>query len=370
MLTRAEFQKISDAIVEDFSASPPPPEAGRWAVRTTSGTSTGTPLVVVTKFDEFLMGARYGDVRRPVICYGSMSSRLTNMLHVRYAASEAPTQAIMLDYRDLTPALEPLFNDFTPDCFSGFNSFIVRAAAYLGAQQSALVASLKLTGERLTPSFSAFFADRFPRARIGSDYVATEIGALSKPPCGYLRPNTFHPCDDLEVRIDQPDDTGSGKILFTRRLYKELWARDYSTGDMGRLFHTPCPCGESVMLECAGREGSDFLKVAGALLLKDEFDRVAQTLRLFDDYRVEASAAIVEGQLKGRIVLRIFSSRGVGTQALANDIGARFATHLFVTPTQTLHDLIQAGVFMPLEVSWVEEPWPLKNKEVKLTQGS
>ena len=129
-----------------------------------------------------------------------------------------------------------------------------------------------------------------------------------------------------------------------------------------------CACGAAVTLEHLGRTGYDFVKVAGATLVREEFDRVALKLRAFDDYRAQISTELQGQSIAGKIVLRIYRSDGAGTEKLAQEIGELFSKELFVTQSQSLQDIVSKKLFLPLSVKWGQEPFPLKNKEIKLIE--
>jgi hypothetical protein len=105
------------------------------------------------------------------------------------------------------------------------------------------------------------------------------------------------------------------------------------------------------------------------VLLREEFDRVAVLCRdLFDDYRAEASTRSERGERKGAIVLTVFRRDGCWSVDVERAIGRRFSRELFLTSTRTLAELVAAGLFLPLIVKRAEHAFPLKNKEVKLTE--
>ncbi len=364
MLTRAEFQHISEGALADFLLSPPADAYG-WGIRTTSGTSNGSPLVVATRYQS-PMTDRYAGVERTLVCAGPLCIRLQNLVLARCAPGDTPLRVMTLDNRDLTPALEKLVTDFKPGHTFGFLAFAVRALEYCGSIASSGLRRLDLTGQRLTGLMEKHLRDMAPHSQIAMSYNAVELGVLSGPQCPYLLRNQYHPAAGVTFEISNPDEHGVGDILVSMRVNTLFDVHQYRIGDLGRIVTARCACGETTTLEHMGKAHFDVLKIAGALLVREEFDRVAQKLGAFDDYRAEASTQLSDGKATGSIALRIYRRSGAGTAKLAQEMGERFAEELFVTPTQTLSMLISKGIFLPLTVEWSEEAFPVQNKEMKL----
>jgi hypothetical protein len=128
-----------------------------------------------------------------------------------------------------------------------------------------------------------------------------------------------------------------------------------------------CPCGRSRVLELHGRAGFDFIKLQGALLHRAEFDRVlARYPAVVRDYRVEASEVRTGDKYKGRVVLTLLTPELGPTETLKREMRDAIEKDLFVTPTQTLAQLVAQGLCMPLEVQCRTAPFDVRNKEYKL----
>jgi phenylacetate-coenzyme A ligase PaaK-like adenylate-forming protein len=141
---------------------------------------------------------------------------------------------------------------------------------------------------------------------------------------------------------------------------------EYHIGDVGRLFEYSCPCGKSSVLEVLGRAGFDYVKLAGAILRQEEFDRVIARLNMFDDYRATFSSSYAGARLQGQGIVHIYRKDGVGTPALAREIATQIEKELFVTPTRTWGQLVEDGLLLPLDVVFVPKPFPVGNKPVRL----
>lgn len=363
MLDRAGYFDIAQRAMQRFIEDRPSP-AHEWAVRVTSGTTEQGPLVVAS---HFLPPAfeRYAGVRAPIVCFGSMCSRLSNAIFIRYAAGERDSRALFLDNADLRPELRSLIAQFSPDSMCGFISFVSRVAEFIDREDAERIVLLRLAGESLTQTQEEYFRTKFPNARITMAYIANEIGQVTADQCPLQARNRYHLEPGVRVEIADPDETGAGDILVTKEIYPGITIEKYRTGDAGRFLEEPCACGESQTLEVLGRVGYDYVKLAGALLRRDEFDRVASAMHI-DDYRALASSVIENGSLKGYIELHVYSRFGAGTPDLALQIATDFSKRAFVTPTQTIENLVQKGIFAPLKVSFAPTAFPTGAKEVKI----
>ncbi|MES2202710.1 MAG: hypothetical protein V4474_00030 [Patescibacteria group bacterium] len=365
MTTRAGLAIALEKAWRDFLEHPPK-DVWRYGIRMTSGTTGSKPLVVVNEYSSSL-NTRFKNNERVLVCFGSHNIRLAYARHVRCQDSAPPTKVLLLDGADITGSLAAMLEEFRPDCICGFPSFVMRVAQYLSPECRALVRSLQFAGEMLTDFNEQFFREHFPQARISITYILNEIGPVSAPQCKHLGRNRYHPGKGVVVELEEMNEEGVGELLVSKKLWKDTAVERYRTGDMARIDTTPCPCGALATFEVMGRLGYDYIKIAGALMRKEEFDRVALLLkRHIDDYRAEVREVFVDGKPKGSVTLRVYSAHGPGTQALAEEIGAQFARQVFVTPTQTLADLVAKGVFAPLRVEFSAAPFPIKNKEVKL----
>ncbi len=360
-MERSEFAEIAQRNMGDFFASPPTHNFFEWAIRVTSGTTQTVPLVFVSHFEPPAF-SRYASVNSPVVCFGSMCSRLTNALFAVHAQGTGISHALFLDNKDIGLGLRDIFAEQKPDSFFGFTSFVARAAEWIDAHLAVQVKFLFLAGERLTPELEVFFKEKFPNAAISMTYIANELGQITKPICAHQPRNHYHPAEGVVIEIDTPDHTGAGDIMVTKKIYRGMQVTRYKTGDIGRIREEACACGASQTLEVVGRRGNDYIKLAGALLFREEFDRVAKNLSLFDDYRVDART----DEMRGSLRMKVYRKDGVGTLALAQEIADRFSREVYLTPTQTLSELVEKDLFLPLSLEFVERPFPIQNKEVKI----
>lgn len=367
ILERGDFGAVADKMLADLAMSPKE-DAKYCGLRMTSGTSGGNPLLLAwgsgVNIHEFPCGAE-----RMLLCQGALSMRLGSLLFLRIGKSDIASRVIVVDAQDMISGLKKLLADFSPNRLYGFTSFIVKICDFLDAKTRDAVKSLRFTGEGLSKQAEKIMKDFFPQAEIKMLYSSGETGQLSKPTCGFLPPNYYHPHRGVLVEIINMDETGAGDILITKRLSKNVFLARYRIGDIGRFHNINCKCGEKVIFEVIGKQGYDYVKLAGTILRREEFDRVAGICSgLLDDYFVCAESVMSEGKLFGKITLTAYRKSGQCDEQVLIKIKKIFSEELFLTATQTLGELVEKGYIMPLVVEFGGEPPERKSKEVKISQ--
>ncbi len=363
---RTDIAAVDARLLEDFIASVPR-EACRFGIRLTSGTSD-TPIVSVLEYGDRQF-SKYAETSNLLICMGSRNVRLANTLHFRHARGEKPRSVLNIDNEDV-PRLGNILEDLMPDEVSGTASFIGLVLKVSTPVVPQAIRTFRLAGERLEPARLKSFRSLAPLARITMFYGTNEIGLIGVQ-CTNLPPNVYHEAPDVKIDIIDRDETEVGDIIVSKILSYGEHIERYAIGDIGRLSNEPCVCGAPVTFEHLGRGGNDYIKISGTIVRREEFDRVAALFaHSIDDYRVEAGEKLVNGKLKGSIILHVFSRKGQGTPALAEEIARNFSRAVFLTPTQTLADLVGKGAFLPLTVTFSAKPFPQKHKDVKLRRVS
>lgn len=369
MTERKDIAALGERTLEDLIVAPPE-EVKTCLIRMTSGTS-GVPIVIATGYSPEAPGEIAGDesVRRMIVCIGSRSARLSNVLIGRCGPKDTAMRVMPVDPQDLGPSLAGLLDDFKADGLHGFPAFIARLSEFMPAEAAREVRIIKVTGEVLSAERERYFAERFPNARQTEIYIASEVGGrIGNRSCRYLARNHFHPVEGVVVGIENGDEDGVGDITITKSVFRKARIERYRVGDIGRMVGGTCPCGEPVTFELMGRRGIDYIKLLGALIRREEFDRVVATFPdLIDDYRVDVREIAEDGKTRGEIVLRAFRRRGPVTEALAREMAETFSRRVFVTPTRTLAELVESGTFSPLRIVFSATPFPPGHKDVKLT---
>ncbi len=365
MLDRAGYQSVAEKTFKDLIVHPPEKEdAWRYCIRVTSGTTGGQLIGTAFRYQPEAI-KRFSGFHAPILCLGASATRLAYNIQARHGLPEE-SRSLALDGTDLTDDLTRVISEYKPDSIFGFVSFAVRVAEYIDAETASGIQALVLGGECITAEMDTFLREKFPQARLTMRYISLEVGRISEESCGYQARNHYHPYKGVRVEIDSPDEDGVGEVLVSPGTRPDVVR--YRTGDVGRMKKGPCACGASETIELLGRNGRDYVKLAGALVRRDECDRVAKEIALFDDYRVEASQVITGGKLQGKLVLRVFRKDGHYSPMLQAQIEREFSKKLYLTPSRTLAELVHTGEFSPLSVEFSHTPFPLKHKEIKIVR--
>lgn len=366
MFDRARFQKVAQKTFDDFFAAPlPRGDAWKYCIRTTSGT-TGGQLIALMAKSPLNEVKRFEPYKAAILCLGSLSARLAFTLQARHGMQDG-ARVLAIDGADLSENLGDVLAGYEPDSIFGFVSFVVRLAERIDAGTASRIRLLSLRGECLTDASERFLKGAFPNAQISMRYIATEVGMVSRPSCGHQSRNRYHVLDGVRVEIDDPDETGAGEVLVSKEMHGEYIDR-YRTGDIGRWHEEPCDCRAQGTLELLGRKGYDYVKIAGAVVRREECDRVAKQIGLFDDYRMEVSEVYVHGKLRAKLELKAYRKDGPLSTQDVKKIEREFAHEIFLTPGRTLEKLVQDGLFEPLVVTAVTEPFERSHKEIKVVR--
>ena len=365
ILERNDFYTIADRMLDELCADAPQ-NARNHAIRMTSGTSGNRPLFIAC--GKRAMHAFPCGAKRILICQGALAMRLHTLLCFRNG-DDREARALVVDARDMATGLSELLADFAPDRVYGLPFFVVKVSEYLDDATRSNVSTLRGTGAGMSAQDEKVMRERFPNAQVKMLYSSSEAGPLAAESCGYLPRNHYHTRDDVVIEIIDADEEGVGEILVSKRLSEHIYIERYRIGDLARFRDVACPCGAHMTFEIMGRRGHDYLKLAGALLRREEFDRIAGLCAdLFDDYTCVAGTVESRGTLLGKITLNVYRKDGRWNETIENDIKKRFTEGLFLTASKTLGDLVKKGIMIPLEVRFSGDPFPITHKGSKLRQ--
>lgn len=365
-LNRADIAKLNDKIFNNFISSVPN-DASKYGIRITSGTSGGEPIMSVLEYGDKQFN-KFGANKRIITCVGSRNAQLANVIHLRKQISDYAQRILLLEINNLADKLPRLLEDFSPEAIFGHPSFVSRLVKYFNTVAKKSLSTMRLAGERVTKLQESVFNSYLPKVRVSMHYAVNEVGLIGEQ-CVNLLINQYHPISGVNIEIVEKDATGAGDILISKKLAHNIFLEKYDIGDTGRFLPDVCACGERIIFEHLGRNGYDYVKIAGALVKQDELDRIMPPLlRFMDDYRVEVSEVLDEDKLKGKVVLRAFSNSGFPTRELIEEMTKDLSNCFYLTPTRTLADLVKDEEFVPLSIEFTSSPFPQKNKNSKLVQ--
>lgn len=357
MLSRAELAERADreleSVIRDPGTSP-------FVIRSTSGT-TAAPIVLIQRIAE-KDAKRFEGYSTLLLCFGPRPIRLFQVYTASRHRDKKIQRVLCLDEKDMRPDLDALLADFAPEYVQGVTSFVARLFELAEVIHPKKII---LAGERVTATLENLLKAKAPEAKLSMRYTTSETGGMGHS-CDFVPPNHYHPLLGVSFEIQDPDETGAGDVLITKKHGVRNFDR-YAAGDRGRLKHSTCECGATVTLELLGRIGYDYIKIAGALVRQEEFDRVLSKYKnLMDDYRIEVSEHSVDGSLKGAVVVRAYRAAGTITPALMEETARSIERSVYVTPSRTLADLIMVGHFEPLTLIYSDEPLRRGHKNIRL----
>ncbi|MBI4119317.1 MAG: hypothetical protein HY456_00535 [Parcubacteria group bacterium] len=346
-------------------------------LRVTSGTTGGEPILMLR--DSNFEGAG-GYARRSARFYKPFGVGLRwVLLSVLSAKKDAkrPFQFLVIGPEALNFRLPEAFRDFGAGCIEGIPANLVRFVGLFSGNQNFLggVKKIIFSGDFMSAAENAFvrsFFESLDESSFASDYVSSEAGKLGES-CVHLRKKynsngVYHPAvKNGFIELVDIDENGYGEIVVTKLVPFATALLRYRSGDLGRAVFEDCPCGKSYALFLAGRKDFDYLKIAGALILRAELERV---LDAFSDYvsewRAEAEEIVGEGDVKGELRIKIKP----GPKMIKEDVNSvdaiavKISENCYLTPRRTLLQLVEDNKFLPLKIEVVEEFPPVQKKIV------
>ena len=364
-MERADVAALGERILADFVVRAPGNPADSYALRTTSGTSGEGPLMFVQQLNPLKL-SRFADGSDVAVVVGSRMMRLMQAMLIR--RNGAPQQRMMLlDGKDIAPDLTESLQQFAPKALFGFPSSVARMSEHISESARQIVKEIVSVGEQVWSTTERYLQEQYPNARVVSFYGSAETGPLSEDTCAFSPTTVYHPLPGVLIEIDNPDEQGIGDILVTKVVYHDKKLSRYRIGDDGAMVKGPCRCGATASFKMLGRRGYDFIRVQGALLLKEEFDRVAGSLKEYiSDYRAEAFTTKTHVGLRGGITLSVYRKTGTLSPTELERVRTLFAERLFISTTLTLAAAVDKHYFIPLEVVAVAQPFPKGHKDVSL----
>ena len=365
MLDRSEIIELTEQQLKEFIDSPrESTDAWLYALRISSGTSGHKPLMAVVPHVPIAY-EKYKGAHGVMVCFGSRMVRLSFAVFARLCDKRG-SRIMLLDIEDESSSLRTLIEDFNPDIVAGQSSFVARISNTMSHNSRKEIRSIILGAEQLTAIFETLVSEKFPRAHLDMYYSASEVGLIGWS-CPYLKPNEYHPVDGVVFELADADEKGVGDLLVSKNISPSIRVDQYRIGDVGILTNTSCACGAKITYRSLGRLGRDYVKLAGALLRREEFDRVvALQPDLVEDYRVEASTTVSGSAVRGKIELHVYTRRNDTEGTLVAQIAELFNKNLFLTPTQTLGVLVKKRLFDPITIRLSSTPLPINNKGVKI----
>jgi len=328
-----------------------------YTVRSTSGTTGGTPVLVarhVPKDPRLL-----ADTDRKLSAGGTLGHRgtLVSMFFYAHRSDKKDASIASIGVGDLQPSLKAALEEYNPDSLWGVVSFVLKLFSHVRNIQLPTLRRVTWGGEYVSDQSVEIVRGLFPKIKIESWYGCAELGNLVLPQCPYQSRFEFHPLAGVEVTIDSPDEKGEGALLFSTALTDNAYVKDYRPGEVGSILKEPCKCGEQITFMVGGRIDFDIIRLAGAILHVEECERAMRDLALYiADFQIVASEHFENGAPRGEVDLRITPTKELLQMPLPETfIKNEFERRFFVTPSKTLGALVAEGIFRPSKVTFMSE---------------
>ena len=343
----------------------------------TSGTSGVTGPVLLLR--RTLQQENLGDGNRVLCCFESFTRSLNETisgLGEDRRSRAQKRQVLTFSPYSLRLGMEKALADFSGDAACANPAGFVNVINFLSGSPEILssLKKIKLSGDFIGEAHLNIIRRLYPEVDIISHYGMAEVSSVSKVPfCYHLRErrglNAYHPISrEALVELVDLDENGYGEVVITKLAPLETATLRYRTGDIAQVLKEPCLCGSEFTLFLIGRKDFDFIKCAGALVVRQELERVLDKFRgEVADWGAEVRELQKDSGLTGELTLRVkptpaFLSRGLAHESfLAKAISAE----LFLTPTDTLAELAAAGKFEPLKVKLTAE-FPPEKKPIRI----
>lgn len=336
----------------------------KFILRMTSGTSGATePIVMLRPVNARVF---YDNEIRTVWTHDAyVIGLLGTLLHIdaNRLNNTNQYQMLLLNPFRIGACAAATLNDFGADSVSAFPAVLARLASMMLENKIPAPPSIKkviLNGDFLHNSQRALIEQIFKNPKIELGYGLAEFGKIGNP-CEFLAqkygPNAFHPIQYQHlIEFADIDENGYGEVIATSFGDPATCLIRYRTGDMARVTEEKCECGANFTLILAGRKNFDYIKCAGAMVVRQELERVLKPLTNFiEEWRAEAREIFNDARIMGELTLKIKPTPRYDSQAKSEEfVRAQVEKNLFLTPTHTLANLILNGAFLPLKIERVE----------------
>ena len=226
-----------------------------------------------------------------------------------------------------------------------------------------------LGGEFCSEQKALFFKKNFSKAYFEFTFGGAETGGkgyrcnrLSK-----LSPRFLHAYSKT-FYYQTINSNGQSELVLTSLTRNSNLLIKYKTGDAVRLYEEKCPCKENLCMEVFGRLEYDSMKVQGSLIYSALVSKALFPFSSYlssPDWKLHVFEENKNGKITPRLVLQLIPAKQNNNTKIKNLIQEGVSRNLFVTTKFTLSDLVKEGVFMPLEIEFLEEfPVELKPRHI------
>src|SRR3989344_4365570 len=329
MLNKEDVYELFCQAGEETLREYQPHKNGRkFQITTTSGTTKKPPMAIIRPINK--RNPAVSMQKRGNCLYALNTIQAQLSIVVAYIYDKDGT-CLSLQPADIDEHIETLLRDFEPKVLGGLKVFILNILERISDNiDTASIKEIILRESLWTNEERSFFLKKFPHATIVECYVIGEVGLIGRRcPSDYTRAIYHVVRDDVALAVLHKDETGIGELAITTQISRSVSLQEYAPGDAARIVTVNCSCDYGVSFELFGR--------------------------IVHDYRADIGEKFYDGKTLGKIVLHIVPTKVLDSQNNAKEfLEKEFERRLFLTPTRTLVQLVQKGLFFPLEVQFTE----------------
>ena len=227
-----------------------------------------------------------------------------------------------------------------------------------------------LGGEYTSEQKYRYLQKTFKNAKFIFDFGSIETGGIAMG-CEHLLkkgPRFLHPLDFVYLEIFNHKEEGE-LVVTGIEIGKSPYLLRYRTGNHVRLINYNCPCGEKQLIEVFGKIGHDVISVQGTFIYSDHVHGLLSSYSNYlqtGDFRLHVYEVIKTNKIMTRLVLQLILKKDVGNQEIIKrEILNGISSKLFLTAKNTLADLVEKQIYMPLEIEFVES-FPFTPKQTSI----
>lgn len=238
--------------------------------------------------------------------------------------------------------------------------------------------SFSLSGEFVSPEKKKMLGELYPHLKFSFIYGMAEIGHITHQ-CRFLAEREeqiyYHPeTDYYYFEIVDPDTEKEvnpgekGELVITSFESLATPIIRYKTGDSAIFEKNDCPCGYAgPLLQILGRINYDAVKVGGFVLKKQMMEKPMSNLKeiLTDGFEAHFYEKYVNTKPKIKVILSLALKTGLKeSPGIKQRVENEFLESWQLSPNLNLKKAVEAGLFEPLQVNFVEFPTTGKTKQV------
>lgn len=234
-----------------------------------------------------------------------------------------------------------------------------------------------LAGEHCSAQKRAEIQRHFPGASIEFVYGSAETGIIGYQ-CPYLigkSTNNYHPADNLFLEVVKSDGSSSqdepGNIVITSLDKSAFPLIRYQNGDVGILSQKPCKCGDPTTLTLLGRSEQDLAKVQGSIIHAEAVERALGrvSIALLPYYYLRINETKINGKILPELTIKLAPKQKLTSPLQTSQLLAtQISDNLWLSTKNTLTNLVERGVFLPLVVEFTFEPIDNDLKKTKVIE--